>query len=118
MECITWFAPILPGKLDEWKAHLEELKGPRLEEHVASRTRMGVVREVASLMQTPQGDFVCLFHEAEDLAKAYQTLATSEDPHDVWFRGLLLSLHGITPEMLAGPVPAELFFDYRDAGPL
>ena len=47
---------------------------------------MGVVREVASLVQTPQGDFVCLFHEAEDLAKAYRTLATSEDPYDVWFR--------------------------------
>ena len=31
-------------------------------------------------MHTPQGDFVCLFHESEDLAKAFQTIATSQDP--------------------------------------
>ena len=33
MECITWFAPILPGKLDEWKALDAEMNGPRREEH-------------------------------------------------------------------------------------
>lgn len=113
MECITWFAPILPGKLDEWKAFDQEMSGPRREEHERSRKRMGVVREVASLMQTPQGDFVCLFHEGEDLTKAFQTLASSEDPYDVWFRANLVSLHGLTAEMLAGPPPAKVFFDYR-----
>ncbi|MDQ0822274.1 hypothetical protein QFZ79_000021 [Arthrobacter sp. V4I6] len=116
MECITWFAPILPGKMDEWRALVEEIKGPRWEEQVGSWQRMGVTREVASLMQTPEGDFVCLFHEAEDLAKAYQSLATSEDPFDVWFRGQLASVHGVTAEMLQGPLPAKVFFDYRDAG--
>jgi hypothetical protein len=89
------------------------MKGPRREEHERSRKRMGVVREVASLMETPQGDFVCLFHEGEDLTKAFQTLATSEDPYDVWFREQLVSLYGLTAEMLAGPPPAKLFFDYR-----
>ncbi|GAP55932.1 DUF6176 family protein [Arthrobacter sp. 92] len=116
MECITWFAPILPGKLDEWKALDAEMNGPRREEHARSRKRMGVTREVASLVQTPEGDFVSLFHEAEDLAKAFQTLATSEDPYDVWFREHLVNVHGLTAEMLQGPIPATLFFDYRDAG--
>lgn len=116
MECITWFAPILPGKLEEWKANVEELMGPRRKEHEASRARMGLVREVASLMQTPQGDFTCVFHEAEDLAKAYQTLAESEDPYDVWFRDHLLNVHGMTADMLTGPLPATLTLDYRAAG--
>ena len=66
-------------------------------------------------MHTPQGDFVCLFHEAEDLAKAFQTIATSEDPVDVWFREHLASVHGMTAEMLQGPPPAEVFFEYRAA---
>ena len=74
----------------------------------------GVAREVASLMHTPQGDFVCLFHESEDLAKAFQTIATSQDPFDVWFREHLASVHGLTAEMLQGPLPAEVFFEYRD----
>lgn len=116
MECITWFAPILPGKLDEWKALDAEMNGPRREEHARSRKRMGVTREVASLVPTPQGDFACLFHEAEDLAKAFQTLAASDDPYDVWFKEHLVSMHGLTAEMLQGPIPATLFFDYRDAG--
>ena len=116
MESITWFTPILPGKMDEWKAMVEECNGPRREEMKRSYQRAGVAREVASLMQTPQGDFVCLFHESEDLAKAFRTLATSEDPFDVWFREHLASVHGLTAEMLQGPPPAKVFFDYRDAG--
>ncbi len=116
MQCITWFAPILPGKLEAWKAFDEEMKGPRLSEHTLSRQRMGVQREVASLMQTPQGDFVCLFHEAEDLANAFNLLANSDDPYDEWFRGNLIDLHGLTPEMLQGSPPATVYSDYRSDG--
>ena len=112
MECITWFAPILPGKLEAWKLLDAELSGtaPRPQ---TLRERMGMTREVASLMQTPQGDFVCLYHEAEDLEKAFRTLATSDDPFDVWFREQLVELHGLTPEMLQGPPPAQVMFDYK-----
>ncbi|MDR6507327.1 hypothetical protein [Arthrobacter oryzae] len=113
MECITWFAPILPGKLDEWKSLIEEVQGPRKEEHRRSRERMGLKREVVSHMPTPQGDFACLFHEAEDLAKSFQIAATSDDPHDQWFREKIMEVHGITPEMLQGPLPASLHFDYK-----
>lgn len=116
MERVTWLAPILPGKLDEWKALVEEVKGPRREELARSYKQAGIVREVVSLMQTPQGDFACLFHEAEDLAKAFRTIATSGDAFDVWFREHLASVHGLTAEMLQGPPPAEVFFEYPDAG--
>ena len=58
MECITWFAPILPGKMEAWKALVGEMKGARAADHKRSRERMGMTREVVSLMQTPQGDFV------------------------------------------------------------
>ncbi|HEX9228516.1 MAG TPA: hypothetical protein VF885_18085 [Arthrobacter sp.] len=116
MQSITWFTPILPGKLEEWQAMVAEVNGPRREEIDRLYQSAGVAREVASLMHTPQGDFVCLFHESEDLAKAFQTLAASDDPYDAWFKEHLVSVHGLTAEMLAGPIPAKLFFDYRDAG--
>jgi hypothetical protein len=93
-----------------------ELNGPRREEHDRSRKRLGIVREVAGLMQTPEGDFVCLFHEAEDLAKTFQMLATSDGPYDQWFREKVADLHGITAEMIAGPLPAKVFIDYRGSG--
>ena len=115
MQSITWFTPILPGKLEEWQSMVEEVNGPRREEIDRLYQNAGVAREVASLMHTPQGDFVCLFHEAEDLAKAFHTIATSQDPFDVWFREHLASVHGLTAEMLQGPPPAEVFFEYTDA---
>ncbi|MBT2596290.1 DUF6176 family protein [Arthrobacter sp. ISL-72] len=111
MECITWFVPILPGKLDEWKALIEEINGPGKEEYRRSHERLGLTREVASHMQTPQGDFVAMYQEAEDLAKAFHGLAASNDPYDVWLKEKLQEVHGITAEMLQGPLPASLLFD-------
>ena len=113
MECITWFAPILPGRLDEWKSLIEEIHGPREEDHRRSRERMGLTREVVSHMETPQGDFVCLFHEGEDLTRSFQEVANSDDPHDQWFREKIQAIHGITPEMLQGHLPASLHLDFK-----
>jgi hypothetical protein len=114
MQSITWFTPILPGKLEEWKAMVAEINGPRRDDLARSYKRAGVAREVTSLMHTPQGDFVCLFQESEDLAKAFRTFATSQDPFDVWFREHVASVHGLTAEMLQGPLPAEVVFQYND----
>ena len=78
MEYITWTAPILPGKTEAWRAFTAEIDGARREEHARSRRRMGLHREVASLMSTPQGDFVCLYHEADDLGRMFREIATSQ----------------------------------------
>jgi hypothetical protein len=110
MECIVWSLPILPGKMEAWKALAENTKG---EDYDRSRKRMGVVREVVSLMQTPEGDFACIFQEAKDLAKAFQVISESDDPYDVWFRDQIKEIHGLTPEMLQGPPPAIVTVDYR-----
>lgn len=113
MECLSWAAPILPGKTDAWRAFDAEMQGPRAAEHAKSREAMGIHREVASLMQTPMGDFVCLFHEADDMAKAFEVLGSSDDPYLVWFREQLVEIHGLTPEMLQGPPPAEVHLDWH-----
>jgi len=114
MEYITWSAPILPGKTEAWQAFAAEIDGTRREEHARSRRRMGLHREVASLMPTPQGDFVALYHEADDLSRMFREIATSQDPHDEWFRNKMIELHGLTPEMLQGPPPARLVLDYNE----
>jgi hypothetical protein len=112
MENLTWVAPILPGQLDAWYRFNDEMQA-RWDEHTASRQEMGVHREVASLMRTPAGDFVCLYHEADDLARAFAVLGTSTTPYLTWFRHQGLELHGLTAQMLSGPPPAELTFDWR-----
>ena len=113
MQNLSWAAAILPGKLDDWHRFNDEMQGPRRAEHDGSRKEMGIHREVVSLMETPMGAFVCLYHEADDLAEAFRILATSESPYLQWFRERALEIHGLTPEMLLGPPPAELKFDWK-----
>ena len=113
MQSITWMAPVLPGQLDNWKKFTADLKGPRRKELEESRRRLGIHREVASLTHTPQGmDFVCLYHQADDLGKAFRLIAESDQPFDVWFRKNLQQIHGLTAEQLTGPIPARLFLDF------
>lgn len=113
MECLTWFAPILPGKLEAFKELVAETQGPRMKEYEQARQRMGITREVVSHMATPQGDFACIFQEGEDLGKAFRMAATSDSSFDAWFRSRITEIHGITSEMLQGPLPAALCVNYR-----
>lgn len=115
MEAISWFVPILPGKLDAWKAFTEETKGPRKEQHARSRKRLGISREFVTLVQTPQGDFTSVFLEAEDIARAFRDMAASTDPYDLWFVERTMDVHGMTRETWENPLPVTVYFDYRDA---
>ena len=59
----------------------------------------GVTREVASLQQTPMGDFVCVFLEGDDPDTLLQREMASDHPFDKWFcKTVLAGCHGITPE--------------------
>jgi len=113
MECMAWTAAILPGKKQDWDALVEECRGARHEEWIRSRQRAGIVREVVSLMETPEGDSIGIFQEAEDLAGAFRTIARSDDPFDVWFRQKIEDIHGITAEMLEAPPPARTYLDFH-----
>lgn len=116
MECMSFFVPILPGKLEAWKALTAESTGPRREDHARSRKRAGITREVASLVQTPQGDFTSVFLEAEDISKAFKSMADSEDPYDLWFMERTMDVHGMTRDTWTGPLPSVVYFDYNPEG--
>src|SRR5207244_12763765 len=76
----------LPGKTESWKRWVQEMASTRLSEFQASRKRLGITREVSCLQQTPQGDMAILYIEAEDMARVFQGLATSQDAFDALFR--------------------------------
>lgn len=112
MQSVSWFVPILPGKLDAWIAFTEESKA-RKEEHARSRRRHGITREVAALVQTPQGDFTSVFLEGEDVSAALKAMRDSTDPYDKWFVAMTEEIHGMTREVYEAPLP-KVYFDYRD----
>jgi len=57
MAMLAMAIPIPPGKTEQWKKFIGELKGPRSADFKASRQKIGA-RERTFLQHTPMGDFV------------------------------------------------------------
>jgi hypothetical protein len=96
MSVTTFAAPILPGKTDAWKATIAEINGPRRAEYEAARRALGITREVASLQQTPHGDFAVVFIEGDDAENALQRMVDDEGEFHTWFRqAVLIDVHGM-----------------------
>jgi hypothetical protein len=112
MASLAFAVLLTPGKTEEWKRWNEELAGPRRIEYLASRQRLGITTERAYLQHTPQGDMDIVYLEADDLQRAFQGLATSQDPFDVWFRQRAKELFSGLDLTQPPPGPlAELGFD-------
>lgn len=110
---VTVFAvPILPGKTEQWKRAVAEMKGARKAEYEESRRRMGVEREVVSLEHTPDGDFVVVFLEGQDPAGMVGRYMHSDRPFDRWFAETILTgTHG--QDASQAPPPAnEIFLNW------
>ena len=113
MVSLAMTLPLLPGKTEAWKQWNQEMAGTRLSEFRASRNRLGITREVSSLQRTPQGDMGVFYLEAQDIAHAFQGLATSQDPFDVLFRQRTQEFFGFDlAQPPQGPLP-ETVFDWR-----
>ena len=83
----TLFAlPILPGKTEDARAFLQELHGPRKQEWVASDQRMGLVKEMWAIQQTPQGDLFVGYLAGDNMAQGMAQFAASQTEFDRWFK--------------------------------
>jgi hypothetical protein len=106
-------SPVLPGKMDAFLQGAEYIKA-HMSEHEASRKRLGILRERIFAQHTPQGDLQVGYFEAEDIPRVFQNLGSSQEPHDVWFRGFIQDISGIDfSQPLPGPLP-ELVLDWQD----
>ena len=102
--------PILPGKTEAWKEFTRELESRR-SEHEEVWRRLGGIRHVSWLQQTPEGDMVLVYYEAEDIDRVFQEFATSDDPLMVWFRERVKDIHGMD---LSQPLPLSFPEKYMD----
>jgi len=96
METLGVAAPILPGKLGQWREMVNELRR-RSDEHARSMKAKGLAREDLWLQQTPFGDTVILYMEGEELATYMKKVFESDAPFDRWFAQQLRDVHGIDP---------------------
>lgn len=105
--------PILPGKTPEWRAWMEEINGPRREEFVESRRRVGL-QERTFLQETPMGDFVIVTLEGDDPERAFSQMTSATDAFSTWFFERAQAVHGIdltTPTSATSASPSELVID-------
>ena len=110
MAIMLFAAPIPPGKLDTWKSFNKEIQGSRKAAMDAIMSGAGVTRQVASLQQTPHGDFAVVMIEADDPSKFMQAMGTGTDEMAQWFRAQVLDIHGM--DLASPPPPNEVMYQY------
>jgi hypothetical protein len=115
MAMFAMAVPILPGKTDQWRRFMDELKGPRMREFSESRRRMGV-HERTFLQSTPQGDFVVVTLEGDDPAGAFVRFSQMNDDFSRWFLQQVVEIHGLDLSQAAqAPLPT-LMIDSHAGG--
>lgn len=103
MAITNFAAPILAGKTDAWKASCAEINGSKKEAYLASRRALGITKEVASLQQTPHGDYVVVHIEGSDVSGILGKMLAATDEFSAWFKeAVLKDVHGMDG---TGPVP-------------
>lgn len=112
MPAIGFVAPLLPGMTEsDRKAMNSCWNGERNAAYEDSRRRAGITRETTWLQSTPMGDVAVVVIEADDINAALGTIATSDEPFDVWFRDHVQEVHGIS--LAEGFPPPETVLDYH-----
>ena len=111
MPAIANAIPILPGKEEDHRRFCQEMEGPRREEYLRSRQRLGLTREVVWQQSSPQGTLAVVYWEADDPSRAFEGLGTSDDPFDRWFRGRVQEIHGLDLSQPPPDEPPQMVFD-------
>jgi hypothetical protein len=107
--------PILPGKMEDLKRFLAEVKGPRKEAQSNARRRIGVMRETLWIQQTPRGAMLLLYMEKEE-TKETSSVAEfygSQDPYDLWFKPQIKAITGVELAGVQSHPPSEIVFDWQ-----
>lgn len=102
--------PILPGKTNQFKKFISELKTKHFDEFEKSRKELGV-RERTFLQHTPMGDFVLVTLEGNDPQGAFTKFGKGTDAFTKWFSKEVKEINGVDlANPPAGPLP-ELIID-------
>ena len=115
MPAITFVAPILPNKEEEWRRFVQEVTEERLQEYEGLRQRIGIRNESVWLAHTKNGDETAMVYaEAKNPERIALALAASEEPFDLWFKERLLEYHSLDLVRMPKRAIAKLFFAYQD----
>src|SRR5262245_47357542 len=107
MAMLAMAFPIPPGRTEQWKKSISQLKGARKAEFATSRRSLGV-RERTFLQHTPQGDLVLVTLEGDHPETAFAEFAKRTDPFTEWFKQQVREIHGMDLNAPPpGPMPQQ-----------
>ena len=110
MATVAFALPCLPGGAAHLRDFSQELNGSRRSEFEDFNRRLGLSKHNCYIQGSPQGELTIVYLESEDLARAFQYLATSDHPFDVWFRDQAKLVHGVDfTQLMPGPLPEVAF---------
>ena len=112
MPAVSFVVPVLSGKEEADLAWMEEMTGPRREEYESSWKQLGVTRHAVWHQQTPDGTVAVVYMEADNIARAMEGVASSDDPFNQWFRDRVQDVHGIDLEA-GSPPQSQQIHDHR-----
>lgn len=105
--------PLVPEKVESWKAFAREITGPRGDEFTDFNERMGLTAHRVWLMQSPQGPLAIVVHDGPGADTFPEQLAKSDYPFDRYFLAQISEAHGADlSQPLPGP-PPEVVIDWR-----
>lgn len=110
MALIAVAFPLAPGQNEKWHAWMEELKGARRAEFVASRRAAGV-RERTFLQATPMGELVLVTLEGDDPLASFAQMVSADDDFTRWFLANANEAHGIDLSQPMPEAPSTLLID-------
>jgi hypothetical protein len=115
MQRLALTFPVLPGRsADDTRQVAREFQA-RPREYTESRHRLGIGLERVYLQQTPMGDFVVAYWEAEHgFDETRELLASSTLPIDVYFRDAAREIHGIDLTQPPEGPPPETIAEWLD----
>ena len=106
MALLAMCMPILPGKMDKWKAMMAQIKSTP--DFANSREAAGV-HERSFVQHTPAGDFLIITMEGEDPTASWAQIISTMSPE---FAEFAADVHGLDVNAPPPPLP-EMFFDSR-----
>ena len=102
-------APILPNKVDEWKAWTNEVVTTKIDEFSELNSRMNLTSHKVWLAHTPGGPMAVVSHEGPGGDEFMQKLAASDHTFDQWFKSKIAEFHGIDfSKPPPGPMPEQM----------
>jgi hypothetical protein len=105
--------PVIPDKVEAWKAWVRECTDTRREEFEAFNERMGLTLHRAWLTQGREGPLVIVVYDGPGAEDFLSKLARSNEPFDKWLREHVTEYHKMDFSKVEAMPRSEIYMDWQ-----